>query len=263
MVLPLIGWGALALGGATYGGARAVKEELGLDATAAAREELNQIGTGKGFDPKKGTIHRSMFERLRDAAMGNDYADILSATKSGHLKNLEQDRTTLLLQDARPGFEVKGNMTQAEIDKIYRKTQRVDPLITQIKATGELGDKYSTEDLRGMDVEALTGVLKEAKGKEKQTNYKTDPFVQQQLADARQDRLTSDKRWNATQRMQISQMGLAQQQQANQMQIAQMNNQLERRRMDMNDRRTDRRDRQAMIQQMMAGLSTLGASIAI
>ena len=63
--------------------------------------------------------------------------------------------------------------------------------------------------------------------------------------------------------MQIAQMGLAQQKQANQMQIAQMNNQLDRRRLDMQDKRADRRDRQAYIQQLMAGLSTLGASIAI
>lgn len=263
MVLPLIGWGALAAGGLAYGGARAVKEELGLDATAAAREELNQIGTGKGFDPKKGTIHRSLFERLRDASMGNNYADILAATKSGHLKNLKGDRTTLLLQDARPDFAVEDNMTQSEIDKIYRKTQRVDPIITQIKATGELGDKYTTEELRSMDVEALTGVLKQAKVKERDTEYETNPVIQQQLADARQDRITADKRFNATQQLAISQMGIAQQQQANQMQIAQMNNQLQMRRQDSADRRSDRRDRQAMIQQMMAGLSTLGASIAI
>ena len=73
----------------------------------------------------------------------------------------------------------------------------------------------------------------------------------------------SDKRFNATQQLAITQMGIAQQQQANQMQIAQMNNQLQMRRQDSADRRSDRRDRQAMIQQMMAGLSTLGASIAI
>ena len=85
------------------------------------------------------------------------------------------------------------------------------------------------------------------------------PGYQQYLTQLAQ----SDKRFNATQQLSIAQMGIAQQQQANQMQIAQMNNQLQMRRQDSADRRSDRRDRQAMIQQMMSGLSALGASIAI
>ena len=47
------------------------------------------------------------------------------------------------------------------------------------------------------------------------------------------------------------------------MQIAMMDNQLDRRRLDMQEARIDRKDRQAYIQQLMAGLSTLGASLAI
>ena len=154
-------------------------------------------------------------------------------------------------------------MTQAEIDKKGREIERRDPLITAISATGELADKYTTQELQSMDVDTLNGVLKQARQKEAVTDYTTNPVIQQQLETARQDRITADKRFNATQGLAITQMGLAQQQQANQMQIAQMNNQLQMRRQDSADRRMDRRDRQAMIQQLMGGLSALGTSIAI
>ena len=162
------------------------------------------------------------------------------------------------------------SMTQGDIDREYRKTTKVDPIISDIFATGEVNGKYTREQLQGMDPTALQGILRKMKIAERTTLDETNPATIRQIeatkkADQRyQDQLeASDKRFNATQQLAIAQMGLAQQQQANQMQIAQMNNQLERRRMDMADRRTDRRDRQAMIKQLMAGLSTLGASIAI
>ena len=68
---------------------------------------------------------------------------------------------------------------------------------------------------------------------------------------------------NLTNQLALSQMALSEQRASNQMQIAMMDNQLDRRRLDMQEKRIDRRDRQAYIQQLMSGLSTLGASIAI
>ena len=165
--------------------------------------------------------------------------------------------------DARPDFEITGTMTQDEIDSAYRKTTKVDPIILQIKATGELGDKYTNEELQSMTPETLTGILKQARSKETITNYNNNPAIQQQLADARQDRITADKRFNATQGLAISQMALAQQNQNNQMQIAQMNNQLQMRREDRREARLEKQDRQAMIAMLMKGLSGLGQSFAI
>ena len=79
-----------------------------------------------------------------------------------------------------------------------------------------------------------------------------------------QDQLReSDKRFNATQQLAISQLALGQQNSANQMQIAQMNNQLQMRREDSREARGERKDRQMMIMQMMKGLSQMGASMAI
>lgn len=73
----------------------------------------------------------------------------------------------------------------------------------------------------------------------------------------------SDKLLAANMAQQSGQLALANLRADNQMQIAQMNNQLQMRRQDSADRRADRRDRQAMIQQLMGGLSALGTSIAI
>ena len=242
-----------------------VKDQFNWSVEDAAREEINQ-GTRRGYDPsrgKEGDIKRGLFEQARDWVLQNDPDAIRRKAQEIYTEDLKGTTKGEDVADFRPSFEITSSTTQSELDNVHREVARRQPLITQIKATGELSDKYTLEELRAMDVDSLSTVLKQARGKETITDYNNNPVIQQQLADARQDRITSDKRWNATQQMSIAQMGLAQQQQANQMQIAQMNNQLERRRMDMADRRTDRRDRQAMIQQLMSGLSTLGASIAI
>jgi len=125
--------------------------------------------------------------------------------------------------------------------------------------TGKLQELARNSD----NPEEILKAIQTANLSQSRTDYTTNPEVikaDNRYIDAQ---VASDKRFNATQQLAITQMGIAQQQQANQMQIAQMNNQLQMRRQDSADRRTDRRDRQAMIQQMMAGLSTLGASIAI
>ena len=262
MPIPFILGGAALVGAGGIGGARLLKDELGFDEYGAAQQELQQ-GDRKGFNPETGTINRGLIERAGDFFMGNDPEEILKQTKAGHLKNLTNSEAGELLQQYRPGYEIKDNMTQKSLNREAREVKRRQPYIDQISATGELAGKYTTEELQKLDVNGLQRVLKEATNAERITDYATNPIIQGQLEQARQDRITSDKRFNATQQLSIAQMGLAQQQQANQMQIAQMNNQLQLRRQDSQDRRADRRDRQAMIQQMMQGLSTLGASIAI
>ena len=72
-----------------------------------------------------------------------------------------------------------------------------------------------------------------------------------------------DRRADQTARLSLAQMQLGQLQANNQMEIAQMNNRLQMRREDAKEARLDRKDRQSAIQQMMAGLAQLGASIAI
>ena len=266
LLIPALGYGAAALGvgaaGLGVAGATGLKDDLGLGVQDRADLEVLQ-GKRKGYDPKTGKIKRGLWERATDGLLGNSEEAITSAAADVHLDNLTSSRSGGLISDRRPGFEITSRMTQAEIDKKGREIERRDPLITAISTTGELKDKYTVQELQSMDVDTLNGVLKQARQKEAVTDYTQNPVIQQQLADARQDRITADKRFNATQQLAITQMGIAQQQQANAMQIAQMNNQLQMRRQDSADRRSDRRDRQAMIQQLMGGLSALGTSIAI
>ena len=72
-----------------------------------------------------------------------------------------------------------------------------------------------------------------------------------------------DRRADQTAKLSLAQMQLGQLQANNQFEIAQMNNRLQMRREDAKEARLDRKDRQAAIQQMMAGLAQMGASIAI
>jgi len=72
-----------------------------------------------------------------------------------------------------------------------------------------------------------------------------------------------DRRAADTNRLTLAQMQLGQLQANNQFEIAQMNNRLQMRREDAKEARLERKDRQAAIQQLMAGLAQMGASIAI
>ena len=108
------------------------------------------------------------------------------------------------------------------------------------------------ETLASSDPAVIEQGIQEAGVQQSRTDYVTSP-----------EYLDMKAQQNLTNQLALSQMSLSEQRASNQMQIAMMDNQLERRRMDMKESRLDRKDRQAMIQQMMAGLSTLGASIAI
>ena len=262
MVLPLIGWGAAALGGATIAGARALKDEVGLGNYDAAQHELRQPSQ-KGYNTKTGKTEVGLIEGFNDWWLGRDRDKIDEMAQAGHVENLRKSADGKAVLKARPGFEINKHTTEEDVTKKLTEIERRDPLVARIMATNEVGGDFTREELQEMDRDSLLSLVKKYTSKETVSDYTNNPVIQQQLADARQDRITADKRFNATQQLAIAQMGIAQQQQANQMQIAQMNNQLQLRRQASADRRADRRDRQAMIQQMMQGLSTLGASIAI
>ncbi len=251
MPLPLILGGAALLGGG-IGGARLLKDELNFTAEDAANEELLQQGTRKGFNAKEGVINRGLFESLRDKAMGNSPEDILKATQAKHLKNLTESKEGQALSDSRPDYQITNRMTQQEVDKKYRETQRRDPVITQIKATGELGDKYSMKDLQSMDQDSLYSVLKEAKVKERITDDSTNPITQR-----------NESRYIDSKNLQSMMLGHQMQQSNNQFALQQSQLQLQNRREDAREARGERKDRQMMIMQMMKGLSQMGASLAI
>ena len=249
-ILPLVA-GAAALGAGGVGGARLLKDELNFTAQDAADQELLQ-GDRKGYNPETGKVNRGLIERLGDYLMGNSKEEIEAAAQKSHVKGLKGSTAGSALIDARPGFEFKPTTTQSDVNRAYRQTQKIDPIIQQIRATGELGDQFTTQELQKMDESSLLSILKKARRKESITDYETNPAT-----------IKADKRYVDSQNLQTALLANQMQQQNNQFALQQDQLSLDRRRMDMQERRVERRDRQAYIQQMMQGLSTLGASLAI
>lgn len=100
--------------------------------------------------------------------------------------------------------------------------------------------------------EEILKAIQEANLRQSRTDYTTNP-----------ETIKADNRYIDAQNLQTAMLGHQMQQSQNQFALQQDQLRLDRRRMDMQENRADRRDRQAMIQQLMSGLSTLGASIAI
>ena len=240
-----------------------IKDELGWSVEDAALQELRQTSR-KGYDPSRGTagaINRGFFESIGDTILGNDSKAIQERAQQLYIKQLQEnnpeiaDLNTRLDAVGDSPIQITSSTKQSDLDTQLSRVNRNLPTLEGIRGAGGSTEGLSTQTDSG----TLTSRLDEAQTDRTNTKYYDSPGYQQYLDQLAQ----SDKRFNATQQLAISQMGIAQQQQANQMQIAQMNNQLQMRRQDSADRRADRKDRQAMIQQMMQGLSTLGASIAI
>ena len=161
--------------------------------------------------------------------------------------------------------------TRVAVDSAIGKSGR-----TRTDLSESLGRPINTE----ADVGAALVKLNEGKEKDKVTEQRQ--FLTEQGATqhrqglevlAEQGRQSSaqlaaqiaagDRRAAQTAQLSLAQLQLGQLQANNQMEIAQMNQRLQMRREDAKEARADRRDRQSAIQQMMAGLAQLGASIAI
>ena len=243
-----------------------IKDELGWSVEDAAEQELRQT-TRKGYDPsrgKDGAIKRGFFESIGDILLDNDPKEIQRRAQELYVEGLNKtnnskyglsDINTRLEAIGEAPITITSNTTQAEIDKQINKLNRTLPQLEAIRGAGGSLEGLSTNTDSG----TLTSRLDEAQTDRQTSKYYDSPQYQQYLDQLRK----SDQNFQATMALQTGQMALANKRADNQMEIAMLNNQLESRRMDSADRRADRRDRQAMIQQLMSGLSALGASIAI
>ena len=252
--LPLVA-GAAALTAGGVGGARVLKDELDMGVDAAAREELAQ-GKRKGYKTDGGgEIQRGLFEKLRDFTMGNDRDAIRDRARELHVEKLQANNPefrSLNRQLTNLGEEeriaIGAGTTQEALTEQIGKIQGALPYLQGIDAAGGDRDGLSVNTNLG----TLAGALDDAREEKKEERYVKSTAYQDQKAQQ-----------NLQNTIALGQMNMAEQRLSNEMQIAQMNNQLQMRRQDSADRRADRRDRQAAIQQLMAGLSTFGASIAI
>lgn len=237
-------------------------DDLGLGYTDAARKELSQ-DKYKGYNPSTGTVNRGLMESLTDLLTGKDAAKIQERTQQLHIDSLTNDlgkkvaRVNAGLREINAGdraIEITANSTRADLN------DQIDTLGAKIPKVAEAQD-LDPDGNHTIDssVPSLSRGTRSGSRTETNTAYYESPQYQQYLAQLK----ASDKRFNATQQLAISQLALGQQNSANQMQIAQMNNQLQMRREDAREARSERKDRQMMIMQMMKGLSQMGASMAI
>lgn len=234
-----------------------LKDELGWSVEDAAQEELNQ-DTRRGYDPTRGTAgagKRGFWESVRDSALGNSEKDIQERARQLYVERLQQNNpeyrdlnSQLETLGEKERVNIKSNTKQGDLTQQITRIERALPYLQGIDSKD--GDRS------GVDTKSSVGQLKstfdDANRDKGRSDYLTSP-----------EYLDMKNQQNLTNQMALSQMSLSEQRASNQMQIAMMDNQLDRRRLDMQEKRIDRRDRQAYIQQLMAGLSTLGASIAI
>ncbi len=237
-------------------------DDLGLGYTDAAKKELSQ-DKYKGYNPSTGTVNRGLLESLTDLLTGKDASKIQERTQELHVDSLRNDlgkkvsRVNAGLKEIDADdrtIEINKNSTRADLN------DQIDTLSAKIPKVAEAQD-LDPDGNHTIDssIPSLSRGTRSGSRAETKTAYYESPEYQQYLDSQK----ASDKRFNATQQLAISQLALGQQNSANQMQIAQMNNQLQMRRENSREARSERKDRQMMIMQMMKGLSQMGASIAI
>jgi len=231
-----------------------VKQDLGWDARSAALEELGQ-DKYRGYNPGKGTVNRGWWEGIRDSALGNTTEEIQQYARDLQTENVtdalgkDVAKINQLIREAGGDQVITIDHTSTNRD-IERQIDELGPKARAV-LQGQ-SDAPNAGITMNTPLAQISSLSRQGQRDEANTALVESPLYQNQIAQQ-----------NLTNQMALSQMALSEQRASNQMQIAMMDNQLERRRLDMTERRNERKDRQAMIQQLMAGLSTMGASIAI
>ena len=199
------------------------KREIGDD----GRVEVTMMDAVMGrSQPELQAAYEAHRQRQIKNAAGQDYRETFGTT-------LQIDHTTDLGE------------VQADISDEKTRKEQVAPYLQTLATTkggaevlARLGPNPSLADVQ-REVAALTTTNTEAaEGK-------------------------ADKRYNDTQALNVMQMQLSQQNTQADREFRRAQTALDNRRLDMQEARQDRRDRKESIAQMMAGLSQLGASLAI
>lgn len=221
------------------------------DKQVLARETDTYRGPGT-------SVERTGIEQIMDGIFrGGSSESLNELSKKKYVKELREQygsKLELLDEDVRRDLGIvdrsgiNASMSEADIARQINAGTRLQDARRRASATRGIDRAI----LASTDPDAIQRGIEEAEVRTKNTDTTNSPIYQNEL-----------KQQNLTNQLALGQLSLAEQRNANQMTIAMMDNQLERRRQDSADRRADRKDRQAMIQQMMQGLATLGTSIAI
>ena len=257
-IVPLIGWGAAALGGLTLGGTRALKDELGLGDYDAAQHELMQPSQ-KGYNTKTGKTQVGLVEGFNDWWLGRDRANIDRLAQEGHIENLKSTQAGLKVLRDRPDFDFNARTTEEDVNKKLAEIERRDPLISQIYATGQVKGKYTREQLQGMDQDSLQGILTNLSEEHEVHRIKTAHGLEENSPGMRR----ADQRHSDQMMITMQQLANSNADRRDQFAIQMAQQNYNNRRLDMQEQRAERKDRQAMIMMLMKGLAQMGQGIAI
>jgi len=222
-----------------------------------------QVAENETWDPKKGKRTKDLGDRVGDGILsvltGTNYGErVQEATKGQYLENMEDlygDRINKTKNVT--GYQSIGDLTRLTDRKINQelenreKTQaaRSQAAVT----TGLSRDNFLESTDPGTILASATKLVKDEKDQKERALLDKE---EDRYRDTRKDK--ADANAILLMNMENNQANLRADRELRRDQQAYQN-----RALDLKEARMDRRDRQAAIQQMMAGLAQLGASIAI
>jgi len=213
-----------------------------------AREGNLQKGATGKYEPN--FIQKYIFGTTSD--------DLKRNVQQGQLDRFDDTR---LGQDAqRFGVEV----TRADMGNLGGVRDRIDSAESLKNTKSELKATGYTGDLSGYtDASQLAPLIRK---QELNNTLETQGAIQSAQFNspgAVRERDVQDKRWNETQRLNLMDRADAREAKASELEYMMMRDRKEDRRYNESIDRQDRKDRQASIQTLVAGLAQLGAAFAI
>ncbi len=226
-----------------------LRELLGLTIEQQAEEYKKRLK-----EDRSGIKTWNAGDMFRDVLTPGTREDLEEAAKALRVKDLNTDAITEIeairqtlggtkIDTTDQALQIKPNETAAKFKS--RLAGLVATGQQNIRNTGISGyDQSKVTDGMGLAGVAALGT--------KQTTDNTKEVTKKK-----------DKRYDDTQRLTLMQLMQQGQRMDNQFAVQMAQQDYQNRALEMKDARLERRDRQAAIQQMMAGLATMGASIAI
>ena len=203
-------------------------------------------------------VKREGIEKIMDAVFrGGSSASLNTLSQDDYVESLQDNygtRLELISPEVRQRLGIPNRqglthkMSEADVARQVKAGEALEDALRRAKATRGI----KPEVLASSDPAVIEQGIQDAEVQQGNKDYTNSP----EYRDMKEQQ-------NLTNKLAIGQLALSQQTTANQMKMAMMDNQLERRRQDMQERSNDRKDRQQMILMLMKGLSNIGQSIAI
>ena len=200
---------------------------------------IKQTWADRAFGRTQEELNSAAHQRLRNSTVGRDYESLTGKT-------------------------ISADTSSTQLGRDYRNAKDVDEATKAYLRISNNEGKGALEGLESSQIYQKISDLNKA-NQDKEDRKPGGRIERMETGDKRHEESVRRAELAATRsnNLATAQLALSTMQANNQMQIAQMNNQLQMRKEDAREARLDRKDRMAAIQQMMAGLAQMGASIAI